>query len=224
MEFLLSIETSTKNCSVALFNNNKLISFKEKFSERYSHAENTISFIKETLSIAEIDFSDLDAIVLSKGPGSYTGIRIGTSIAKGLSYSLNIPLISVSTLKAMAYAVAKRYNYNLFCPMIDARRMEVFSALYDKENNNIREVQADVVSATTYDDFLKEKVVFFGDGALKCKEIINNSNAVFIDDILPSAKDMGEIANNKYLLQDFEDVAYFEPFYLKEFVGIIRGN
>jgi tRNA threonylcarbamoyladenosine biosynthesis protein TsaB len=219
MAFILALETTTKNCSVALFENEKLLYLKEEKSDGYSHAEQLTLFIEELIKTAHFSLKDINAIAVSKGPGSYTGLRIGTSTAKGLCYSLDIPLISVSTLKAMAFSMALSENYDLFCPMIDARRMEVFSALFDKNSNEVRGVQADIVDEQTYAKFLANEVLFFGDGALKCKEIINHKNAKFIEGIFPSAKNLGILANAKFENKDFEDVAYFEPYYLKDFLA-----
>lgn len=225
MGLILGIETATKNCSVALFKDAILIAEKEQSSEKYSHAEQLTLFIQEVLGIANLTLNDVDAIALSMGPGSYTGLRIGTSTAKGLCYALDIPLISVSTLQAMALKMARTNNKpQYYCPMIDARRMEVFAAIYDENNNEVRKVQADIVDENTYLNFLDEKVLFFGDGAIKCKEAINHKNAEFVDGILPSAKDLGIIANQKFTNKDFEDVAYFEPYYLKDFVAGKKNN
>ncbi len=219
MAIILTLDTSTKNCSVALFNGNKIIAFKEQNSDDYTHAEQLTLFIEEVIKSANLTLKEIEAIAISKGPGSYTGLRIGTSTAKGLCYALDIPLISISTLKAMAFTMAKNHVANIYCPMIDARRMEVFSAIYDVENNEIRKIQADVVDEQTYTNFLNNEVLFFGDGALKCKEIINHKNAKFLEGIYPSAKDLGKLAHAKFMNKDFEDVAYFEPFYLKDFVA-----
>jgi len=218
MAYILAIETTTKNCSVALFDDAKQLALKELVSEGYSHAEQLTIFIEEVLSEVKISINNLNAIALSMGPGSYTGLRIGTSTAKGLCYSLGIPLIAISTLKAMALGISKNYHFPLYCPMIDARRMEVFAGMYDSENNEIREVNADVVDVNTYAEYLKNEVLFFGDGALKCADIISNENANFIE-CYPSAKDIRTLAFQKYSNNDFEDVAYFEPFYLKDFVA-----
>ena len=218
MALLLAIETTTKNCSVALFENGNLVQLKECNSDEYLHAEQLTLFIEEVIKSTNITLKAIDGIVLSKGPGSYTGLRIGTSTAKGLCYSLDIPLISVSTLKTMAFGMSKKQDYKFYCPMIDARRLEVFSSIYDQSNNEVREIRADIVDKHTYVEFLKEKVLFFGDGALKCKMIINSPNAHFIDGIFPSAKDMGILGSEKFANKDFEDVAYFEPYYLKDFV------
>jgi tRNA threonylcarbamoyladenosine biosynthesis protein TsaB len=219
MAIILTLDTSTKNCSVALFNGNKIIALKEQNSDGYTHAEQLTLFIEEVIKSANLPLKEIEAIAISKGPGSYTGLRIGTSTAKGLCYALNIPLISISTLKAMAFTMAKNHVSDMYCPMIDARRMEVFSAVYDEGNNEIRKIQADVVDEQTYANFLNNEVLFFGDGALKCKEIINHKNAKFLEGVYPSAKDLGKSAYAKFMNKDFEDVAYFEPFYLKDFVA-----
>jgi tRNA threonylcarbamoyladenosine biosynthesis protein TsaB len=219
MALLLAIETTTKNCSVALFENSNLLQLKEKSSEEYLHAEQLTLFIEEVVKSTNITLKEVDGVVLSKGPGSYTGLRIGTSTAKGLCYSLAIPLVSISTLKTMAFGMSEKEDYKLYCPMIDARRMEVFASIYDQGNNEIREIRADIVDEHTYAEFLKDKVLFFGDGALKCKPIINSPNAHFINGIFPSAKDMGVLGFEKFSNKDFEDVAYFEPYYLKDFVA-----
>ena len=219
MALLLAVETTTKNCSVALFENSTLIQLKERNSDEYSHAEQLTLFIEEVVKKEKITLKEIDGIILSKGPGSYTGLRIGTSTAKGLCYSLDIPLISVSTLKTMAFGMSKKQDYKFYCPMIDARRMEVFASIYDQSNNEVREIRADIVDESTYAQFLKDKVLFFGDGALKCKAIINNPNAHFIDGVFPSAKDMGILGFEKFANKDFEDIAYFEPYYLKDFVA-----
>jgi tRNA threonylcarbamoyladenosine biosynthesis protein TsaB len=224
MALLLAIETTTKNCSVALFENSNLLILKEQYSDEYLHAERLTLFIEEVIENTNISLKEIDGIVLSKGPGSYTGLRIGTSTAKGLCYSLDIPLVSVSTLKAMAFGMLKKEDYKFYCPMIDARRMEVFSSIYDQSNNEIRKIRADIVDSHTYTKFLKDKVLFFGDGAFKCKAIISNPNAIFINGVFPSAKDMGILGSQKFFNKDFEDVAYFEPYYLKDFVAGEKKN
>ena len=163
--------------------------------------------------------SDLSAVAISMGPGSFTGLRIGVSTAKGICYALGIPLIAVSTLKAMAFGMAKKLKSELYCPMIDARRMEVYSAFYDLENNLVRKIQADIVNESSYLTFLNKNVVFFGDGSVKIKEIIKHENATFISDFHPSATFIGDLSYEKFRNSDFVDIAYFEPYYLKDFVG-----
>ena len=218
MALILLIETATKSCSVSLSSENKIIACKEEVNKQYSHAEKLTVFITELFKTQDFSIKDLDAIAVSKGPGSYTGLRIGVSTAKGLCYALDIPLISVSTLKAMAFRMAQKEESDLYCPMIDARRMEVYNAFYNSTNKEIRGIQADIIEADSYQKELDKKVLFFGDGAQKCKQIIQHPNAKFLDDIFPSSKDMLEIANEKFSEKNFENVAYFEPFYLKDFV------
>ena len=219
MAIILAIETTTKNCSVALFDNGILVQLKERNSGDYSHAEQLTLFIKEVVRESNITLKEVDAIALSMGPGSYTGLRIGTSTAKGLCYALGIPLISISTLKAMAFGMSKAQQSELLCPMIDAKRMEVFAAIYDNNNKEVREVRADIVDKETYTEYFNKSVLFFGDGAIKCKQIINNTNAKFMEGIFPSAKDLGALSYQKFVNKNFEDVAYFEPYYLKDFVA-----
>ena len=219
MALILLIETSTKSCSVSLSSENKIIACKEEVNEQYSHAEKLTVFITELFKTQDFTIKDLDAVAVSKGPGSYTGLRISVSTAKGLCYALDIPLISVSTLKAMAFGMAQKEKSDLYCPMIDARRMEVYNAFYNSTNKEIRGIQADIIEEYSYRKELDKKVLFFGDGAEKCKQMIQHPNARFLDGIFPSSKDMLEIANEKFAEKDFEDVVYFEPFYLKDFVA-----
>ena len=219
MALILLIESATKSCSVSLSSENKIIACKEEVNEQYSHAEKLTVFITELFKTQDFTIKDLDAVAVSKGPGSYTGLRISVSTAKGLCYALDIPLISVSTLKAMAFGMAQKEKSDLYCPMIDARRMEVYNAFYNSTNKEIRGIQADIIEACSYQKELDKKVLFFGDGAEKCKQMIQHPNARFIDGIFPSSKDMLEIANEKFAEKDFEDVVYFEPFYLKDFVA-----
>ena len=219
MALILGIETATKNCSVALFKDGMLISEKESVTDGYTHAEQLTLFIQDVINSSNITLNKIEAIALSMGPGSYTGLRIGTSTAKGLCYALDIPLIAISTLKAMAFAFEKNEKSAIYCPMIDARRMEVFSALYDSNVKQVRGVQADVVDENTYSEFLVNGITFFGDGSLKCQKIINHKNATFIQGVYPSAKNLGILAEAKFENKEFEDVAYFEPYYLKDFVA-----
>ncbi|MBL4625821.1 MAG: tRNA (adenosine(37)-N6)-threonylcarbamoyltransferase complex dimerization subunit type 1 TsaB [Flavobacteriales bacterium] len=224
MAIILSIETATKACSVAISQNNKILSVVENIGDGYSHAENLSVFIEKSLTETDLKYADIDAVAISKGPGSYTGLRIGTSTAKGLCFALDIPLISVSTLQAMAIGGKKEFNYQsstLFCPMIDARRMEVYSAFFNSTTDFIRETQADIIDENSYLTYLsKSEVVFFGDGAEKCKETLSvHDNAHFIDGFHPSAQYMVGIACDKFTSKQFEDTAYFEPYYLKDFVA-----
>ncbi len=224
MTLILSIETATLVCSVALVKDGKVLAVKET-SKKNSHSEVITVFIDELLKESNLDYTDLNAVAVSKGPGSYTGLRIGVSTAKGLCFALDIPLISVNTLQSMSGGMSKDYNKKsnlptLFCPMIDARRMEVYCAIFDNNNREVRKTKAEIIEEGSFAEYLKNnKVVFFGDGASKCKNVISHPNAVFVDDIHPSAANMAEIVNQKFQENQFEDVAYFEPFYLKEFIA-----
>ena len=222
MTNILGIETATKNCSVALFQNGELKTFKE-LAGAYSHAENLAAFAEDVLAEAHVKFNDLQAVAISKGPGSYTGLRIGVSFAKGLCYGLDIPLISVDTLQHMAYSAIEYVQDPdaLYCSMVDARRMEVYAALYNNKLEEQRKIKAEVLDSDTYLNFLeKKKVFFYGDGSSKCKEIITHPNAKFLDLLLPSAKSMGKLAQQAHDNQAYVDLAYFEPFYYKEFVAL----
>lgn len=220
MTYILNIETATKNCSVSISKEGKTISLKELNDGNYSHAEKLHELIGQVVLEAKIALSDLKAIAVSKGPGSYTGLRIGVSAAKGLSFALDIPLISTNTLQSLALSVSIDKGYKI--PLLDARRMEVYSQVFNVKTEKIREVYAEIIDVNSFSEFLNaEKVYFFGDGAEKCIGIISHENAVFIDGKFPSAKEMSVISYEKYLKNEFEDVAYFEPFYLKEFLGTI---
>ena len=219
MAVILCLETATTNCSVALCKDGNLIALKEDNSKGYSHAEKLHVFIDEILKENNVKIDHLDAIAISKGPGSYTGLRIGVSAAKGLCFAKDIPLISVPTLTALAKQVIAKKEEQII-PMLDARRMEVYSAVLDSTYHQIRETRAQILSEASFEEELaKGKVYFIGNGVAKFKEICGHQNAVFIEDRLPSAREMGEIAYDKYKISDIEDVAYFEPFYLKDFVA-----
>jgi tRNA threonylcarbamoyladenosine biosynthesis protein TsaB len=221
---ILCLETSTKSCSVALGENGKLLSLKESVDEKHSHAENLTLYIEAVCKQAKINLKEVDAIAVSKGPGSFTGLRIGVSAAKGLCYALDKPLIAINSLQAMAasYISQKpeaRSQKPLFCPMIDARRMEVYCAVYDEQLNEIKKTSADIIDESSFADLLKQnKIYFFGDGSSKCRITITHPNAVFIEGIDPSAQFMLPLAEKLFAEKKFEDVAYFEPFYLKDFV------
>lgn len=221
MAVILCLETATTNCSVALSIDGKVHAIRELNTEKYSHAEKLHVFIEELLEETDIKKQDLQAIAISKGPGSYTGLRIGVSAAKGLSYALNIPLISVPTLQSLASQVTpeliEESDYYII-PLIDARRMEVYSAVYDSNFNEIRETHAEIVDENSFKTFLdKKKVVFLGDGSEKFKKICIDKNAVFLDNRFPSAREITVLAEKKYKISDMENVAYFEPYYFKEF-------
>ena len=216
---LLCIETATTVCSVCVTADDKILAHKE-INNGFSHAENLHIFIQDVLKEANLTIKQINAVAVSKGPGSYTGLRIGVSTAKGLCYALQIPLISIDTLQSMAYAVASTKNEDaLYCPMLDARRMEVYCAVYDKSLETIIPVNALVVDEKSVEVFnLNKAIYFFGDGMPKVKQLLEtNKNALFIDAIFPSAKNMAALASNKFSKKTFEDVAYFEPFYLKDF-------
>ncbi len=227
MCFLLLLETSTKVCSVAVSKKDRVVKAIEENSFAFSHSSKLTVFIQKVVEESGISMQKIDAVAVSHGPGSYTGLRIGTSVAKGLCYALDIPLISVDTLKAMSAVMLeskggfiKKDDNILLCPMIDARRMEVYNAVFDYNLKQIKPVGADIINSNTFEELLKKNIIyFFGDGSAKCKKVINASNAFFYDDVLPSAKGMPALAFNKFYKQQFEDTAYFEPFYLKDFIA-----
>ena len=219
MAIILNIETATTNCSVSLSKEGIPFILKEDYDKNYSHAERLHVYIDEVLKKSNIGANQLDAIAISKGPGSYTGLRIGVSAAKGLCFALNKPLISIPTLEALAHQVKKCDG--IIVTMLDARRMEVYAAIFDSNYNQIRETQAEILSEDSFSKYLEQgKVYFIGNGVEKTKALISHPNAIFVDDKLPSAKEMGFLANHKYKISDFEDVAYFEPYYLKDFVAL----
>ncbi len=216
MEYILNIETATKNCSVALAKDGKTIVCKEIAEEGYSHAERLHVFIEEVIKEAGITLNDLSAIAVSQGPGSYTGLRIGVSAAKGLCYALGIPLIAVDTLQSLASQVA--ISNGLIIPMIDARRMEVYSAVFAPNLERKREVLAEIITENSFEN-LQETLYFVGDCAEKCKSVLTKENYIFLDEIVyPSAKEMSAISFEKFKKSDTVDVAYFEPYYLKDFM------
>jgi len=217
---ILHIETSTHVCSVALSEQEKCI-FQQSNYDGMNHAAMLSLFLQDALDLLKESGKKLDAVAVSSGPGSYTGLRIGVSTAKGLCYGLDIPLISISTLEIMTIAAMQKHTPNkhdLFVPMIDARRMEVYDVIFDSNRKIIRDTAASIINENSYAELLeKSQVLFFGNGAAKCKQVITSPYAIFIDDIHPLAENMIEPALKKYQQGQFEDVAYFEPFYLKEF-------
>ncbi len=216
MSYILNIETATKNCSVALAKNGEIILCKEIAEEGYSHAERLHVFIDEVCKESGISFQDLSAIAVSQGPGSYTGLRIGVSAAKGLCYALNIPLIAVDTLQVLASKAT--IAEGLIIPMLDARRMEVYSAIFDFKLEKQREVQAEVITENSFES-ITETVYFVGDCSDKCKSVLTKSNFNFLEEVkYPSANEMSALSFQKFQKEDFEDVAYFEPYYLKDFM------
>jgi len=216
LPYILNIETATKNCSVALAKEGKTILCKEIAEEGYSHAERLHVFIEAIITETGITFQDLSAIAVSQGPGSYTGLRIGVSAAKGLCFALDIPLIAVDTLQVLA-SQAKVHD-GLIIPMLDARRMEVYSAIFTPNYENKRAVQAEIITENYFEE-LQETLYFVGDCAEKCKSVLIKENFIFLGDIkYPSAKEMSFLSFEKYKKNDIVDVAYFEPYYLKDFM------
>ncbi len=216
MNYILNIETATKNCSVSIAKDGKTIVCNEIAEEGYSHAERLHVFIEKSLKEANISFTELSAVAVSQGPGSYTGLRIGVSAAKGLCYALGIPLIAVDTLKVLA-AQATVVS-GLVVPMIDARRMEVYSAIFASNLEHKRATQAEIISEDSFLDF-QENLYFVGDCADKCKGVLNKNNFIFLEDIkYPSANEMSLLSYEKFKISDTVDVAYFEPYYLKDFM------
>ncbi len=216
MAKIISLETATKVCSVALHEDGKLIADQTYHLEK-SHSSLLPQIIKELLINCEVKLSDVDAVAVSSGPGSYTGLRIGVTTAKGMTYAMNKPLIGVSTLHAMALQVESHHPEDaFFCPMIDARRMEVYCLLAD-HSQQAWDISPMIVEAHSFEEYTSKQVYLFGDGAAKTKEVLNQKNLVWLPDIHPSAKEIGVLAYEKFQKGEFEDVAYFEPFYLKEF-------
>lgn len=219
MAYILNIETATTNCSVSLSNKGETLVLKEDYNSNYSHAERLHIYIDEVLKKANISLNDIEGIAISKGPGSYTGLRIGVSAAKGLCFALDIPLISIPTLESLTHQI--KTESGVIIPMLDARRMEVYSAVFDANNHQIRETQAQILDENSFNEYLEEgKVFFIGNGVAKTKELITHKNAVYVEGKLPSANEMSQLAYQKYKKSDIEDVAYFEPYYLKDFIAI----
>jgi len=224
MALILHVETSAKNCSVALSRDGQLL-FNEVDTAGSSHSVKLGVFVDEALKVAERVGQKLDAVAVSSGPGSYTGLRIGVSLAKGVCYALDIPLIAVPTLDLLADEVRRTKQLpanTLICPLVDARRMEVYTALYSSDCTMLHPVSAVIVDETTFANDLENHPIWFvGDGAEKCTAIIRSDNAIFDGQIVPLASSMLPLAEKKYQEQQFEDVAYFEPFYLKDFVATV---
>jgi tRNA threonylcarbamoyladenosine biosynthesis protein TsaB len=219
LAIILNIETSTKNCSVSIAQNGVILAIKELNNGNYSHAEVLHPFIVAILKEAKITTQQIDAVAVSKGPGSYTGLRIGVSAAKGLCFAFDKPLIALDTLHSLAHAIS--IEEGSIVTMLDARRMEVYAAVFNKNYQQIREIKAEIIDKDSFSEELsKGKVYFLGDGVQKCKETIVHKNAVFIDDKFPSAIEMANLSFEKYKISDIENVAYFEPFYLKDFIVI----
>jgi tRNA threonylcarbamoyladenosine biosynthesis protein TsaB len=225
---VICIETATNLCSVALCNSSGIISLKES-NDFKSHASMLTVFIEEALKEKGILARELEAVAVGKGPGSYTGLRIGVSVAKGIAYGASIPLIGIETTLSMFWGIAGKADAvtgdienTLFCPMIDARRMEVYNAIYDSHGKKEKEISADIIDENSFADIPEsKKIIFFGDGALKCKGVIKRTNVYFEDDFRISAAHMQKPVYQAIVSRNFEDVAYFEPFYLKDFITTI---
>ena len=225
MACILHIETSTNVCSVAVSEDGQCIFEQQEHGEHGAGAERLGTMVDEAMSFTDNHAIPFDAVAVSCGPGSYTGLRIGVSMAKGICYGRDLKLLAVPTLELLCVPVLLRNpdmeENALLCPMLDARRMEVYAALYDRSLKAVRPVSADIVEADTYKQWLDERpIYFFGNGSKKCMEIIEHPNAHFIDGIEPLAKWMQPLAEKRFLNEQFEDVAYFVPFYLKDFVAI----
>ena len=226
MPFILNIETATQLCSVGVSDAGKMLSVKET-SEKNIHASKVTVFAQEVCHEAKISMKDLAAVAVSKGPGSYTGLRIGVSAAKGFCYALDIPLLAVPTLQCLALGARKLLEENaildentIFSPMIDARRMEVYTALYDQDSNELKNTEALIVDEHSFnEELLKNKIYYFGDGAEKCREILDPKGMIYLEGVQPSATSLAEIAARKFKSREFENLAYFEPFYLKDFIA-----
>ena len=218
MAIILNLETATTNCSVSLAKDGALLAIKEHNSPNYSHAEQLHLFIQDVVKKAKVDFKNIDAIAVSKGPGSYTGLRIGVSAAKGLCYSLGVPLISIATLKSMAMQVEAGVA-DYIIPVLDARRMEVYSTVFDAQLNQIRDTEAEIIDQHSFSEFTSGKnVLILGSGAEKCQEILQHTTIRFDLSVVPSAREMAKASFEKFKAGLFENVAYFEPFYLKDFI------
>jgi len=225
LAIILHIESSTLTCSVSISGNGKTAALKESHDHSYAHSEKLVGYIDEVLKESDLKPSNLDAVCVAKGPGSYTGLRIGVSAAKGMCYGLGIPLISVGSLESMVHWANANFKHQLtdirlLCPMIDARRMEVYTALFSASLKEEKPVSADIIDTQSFASELKKgRIVFFGDGAAKCQETLSHPNAVFLENFKPSSQGMILIAEQKLAKNELEDVAYFEPYYLKDFVA-----
>ncbi len=218
MAYILCIETSTTNCSVAITNDDTVLELIEDYDTQYSHAERLHNYIDKVIKKAGLSMGELSAVSVSKGPGSYTGLRIGVSTAKGLCYALNIPLISIPTLHSLSLQVQPQKD-SCIIPMIDARRMEVYSAVFSDSFVQIRDTKAEILDKNSFSKYFDQGQVYcIGNGVEKFSTICTNTNAIFIENKLPSANEMASLSYSKFLNNDFEDISYFEPYYLKDFV------
>ena len=221
---ILHIETSSRNCSVAISDGEELLCLCEEVSENYKQSESLHTFVEWALEGAEISLKDIEAVSLGKGPGSYTGLRIGAASAKGFCYGLKVPLIAVNSLETMIEPFLSQ-NYDVIIPLIDARRMEVYCAVFDGNSGEmISETEAKILDEQSFKEWEGKKILFVGDGAKKAKEILQISGVDFISDVYPSAKYLIKKSVEKFKQKNFEDVAYFEPFYLKDFHGVKKKS
>ncbi|WP_353147830.1 tRNA (adenosine(37)-N6)-threonylcarbamoyltransferase complex dimerization subunit type 1 TsaB [Chryseobacterium sp.] len=221
---ILYLETSSKNCSVAVSDDDKLLCICEEVSENYKQSESLHTYVEWALEGAGISLQEIEAVSLGKGPGSYTGLRIGAASAKGFCYGLKVPFIAVNSLESMIEPFLSR-NYDLIVPLIDARRMEVYTAIYDGHTGKeISETEARILDETSFEELKDKKVIFVGDGAKKAKEILNLPLAEFKEDVYPSAQYLIRKTLEKIENSEFEDMAYFEPFYLKDFHGVKKKS
>lgn len=216
--YILHLETATKVCSVAISNNGTVISIKETVSDGYTHSESLTLFIQDVLNQAQLALADLSAVSVSAGPGSYTGLRIGLSTAKGLCFALNIPLIAIDTLTALKNVIPS--GEMPVIPMLDARRMEVYAQVFDADGQTLQEIDAIVLTEDSFSDF--EPFIVLGDGAAKCKEMWGHRNITWNENVLSSAKGQASIAYEKFQKKEFENLAYFSPIYLKDANGVRR--
>ena len=216
MAYILNLETATRNCSVSLANEGKTVALKEYAGEGYAHAEKLHVFIQDVLAEAGVTYKDLAAVAVSMGPGSYTGLRIGVSAAKGLCYSLNIPMIAVDTLEVLSCGIAPENGFII--PMIDARRMEAYTAVFTNAHQSLRGTEAEIITDESFAGY-DGPLHLLGDGAAKCKDVLSGERFIYHDVLFPSAKEMSALSFDKYKKSDTVDVAYFEPYYLKDFVA-----
>lgn len=220
---LLHLETSTKNCSVSISRDGQLLSLCEEHDQGFGQAEKVHRFVEWAMEGAEIQWRDLDAVCVSKGPGSFTGLRIGVSAAKGFCYALKLPLIALDSLEILAQSQIEG-GFEIIIPMIDARRMDVYTAVYDGKGNRLSSIEALTLDENSFEEYADKKIVLVGDGVEKSQEVLQLKNAEFKLDLHPSAEYMIQLAEEKFVNQQFEDVAYFEPFYLKEFMAGKKSN
>lgn len=217
MAVILNLETATTNCSVSIARDGQLLALQEENSKNYSHSEQLHLFIENVLHEAELSMQEIEAVAVSKGPGSYTGLRIGVAAAKGLCFALDLPLISTPTLESLARQL--HITEGFLIPMLDARRMEVYATVLNGQFETVRETRAEIINKDSFSEYSeKGKVYLMGSGANKCREMLTHPNFEFCDDLVPSAKEMAVMTHQRFIKGTFESLAYFEPYYLKEFI------